>query len=302
MFRGHSQGASKDAYAQAATSPPHDTVPSKRPNSMLPLKQPHLDSMTRFHPEGPTRPLREGAFAPGWADMYIESLSYGVHFPFSPFVNDLLIAINRAPGQARPIGWLTITIFIVGYRIAKIELTLPLFFNMHNTSHSGPLTSFSSAKDCKIFVKWKPDKVAEGRCHKKWCYVRGGMSEETPKVWTSLAKANHEVLAAANSSVEPKQIPFSMMFGKWVPLFKRAKVVKKSSQGSAPSLVPSSSPPFSKPVITEASSFVLGKRDPPFPWLQGKMHLRRHPWLTFQKGPSSFPEEESDSARKAKAG
>ncbi|GAA0146327.1 hypothetical protein LIER_06312 [Lithospermum erythrorhizon] len=88
----------------------------------------------------------EGALSPGWTAMYIESLSYGARFPFSPFVDELLVAVNRAPGKIRPTGWLAITIFIVACRMAKINPTVPIFFNMHTTSHSGPLTSFPAAR------------------------------------------------------------------------------------------------------------------------------------------------------------
>ncbi|GAA0146339.1 hypothetical protein LIER_06321 [Lithospermum erythrorhizon] len=73
--------------------------------------------------------------------------------------------------------------------MAEINPTLPLFFNMHNTLHFGPLTSFPSAKDCKIFVEFKPEKIDEGRWHTKWWYMRGGMSDAVPKKWTSLAEA-----------------------------------------------------------------------------------------------------------------
>ncbi|GAA0149537.1 hypothetical protein LIER_08687 [Lithospermum erythrorhizon] len=39
-----------------------------------------------------------------------------------------------------------------------------------------------------------------------------------------------EVLAAAAKTVEPNQVPFSTMTGNRVPLFRRTKVVKKSSK------------------------------------------------------------------------
>ncbi|GAA0154238.1 hypothetical protein LIER_37830 [Lithospermum erythrorhizon] len=70
----------------------------------------------------------------------------------------------------------------------EIEPTISLFFNMDNTSDSGPLTYFPSAKDCKIFAKHKPEKIVEGRWHKKWRYVRGEMSDVVLKRWTSLAE------------------------------------------------------------------------------------------------------------------
>ncbi|GAA0174499.1 hypothetical protein LIER_27881 [Lithospermum erythrorhizon] len=73
--------------------------------------------------------------------------------------------------------------------MAEIAATIPLFFNMHNTSHSGPLTSFPSTKDYNIFAKLKPEKIDEDRWHTKWYYVRGGISDTVPKRWTSLAEA-----------------------------------------------------------------------------------------------------------------
>ncbi|GAA0170849.1 hypothetical protein LIER_25023 [Lithospermum erythrorhizon] len=38
----------------------------------------------------------EDPHAPGWTLMYIEYLNYGPRFPFSPFINNLLISVNRA--------------------------------------------------------------------------------------------------------------------------------------------------------------------------------------------------------------
>ncbi|GAA0174498.1 hypothetical protein LIER_27880 [Lithospermum erythrorhizon] len=46
----------------------------------------------------------EGDLTPGWTAMYIKSLCYGARFPFYPFVNDALIAVNHPPGQIRPLG------------------------------------------------------------------------------------------------------------------------------------------------------------------------------------------------------
>ncbi|GAA0138899.1 hypothetical protein LIER_00555 [Lithospermum erythrorhizon] len=95
----------------------------------------------------------EGSFAPRWTTMYIESLNYGARFPFAPFTNDLLIVVNRAPRQRRPVGWLTITIFIVACRIAEIEPTMPLFFNMYNTSHSGTSHLFCICQRLYLFSR-----------------------------------------------------------------------------------------------------------------------------------------------------
>ncbi|GAA0149946.1 transporter [Lithospermum erythrorhizon] len=135
-----------------------------------------------------------------------EAICFMIAYGLSAAARYLICLVNRAPGQIHLTGWLTITIFIVAYIMAEINNTLPLFFNMDNTSHSGPLTSFPSANDCKIFADLKPEKIVED-----------------------------EVLTAAAKSVEPNQVPFSTMYGDRVPLFRRAKVVKKSSKAPAAS-------------------------------------------------------------------
>ncbi|GAA0146344.1 hypothetical protein LIER_06325 [Lithospermum erythrorhizon] len=56
--------------------------------------------------------------------------------------------------------------------MAEINPTLPIFFNMHNTSHSGPFTFFPSAQSCKIFADHKPDKVDKGLWHTQWCFLK----------------------------------------------------------------------------------------------------------------------------------
>ncbi|GAA0150747.1 hypothetical protein LIER_09615 [Lithospermum erythrorhizon] len=46
----------------------------------------------------------DGPLAHGWTAMCIESLSYEARFPFSPFIDELLIAVNRSPRQIYPSG------------------------------------------------------------------------------------------------------------------------------------------------------------------------------------------------------
>ncbi|GAA0141125.1 hypothetical protein LIER_02340 [Lithospermum erythrorhizon] len=99
-------------------------------------------------------------------------------------------AVNRAPGQIRPVGWLTLTIFQVVCKIANIRTTICLFFNTHNASHSGYSTSFSASKGCTFFIKKKPGKGGEVRWHDKWCYVRRGMDENVLVTWTTLVQAH----------------------------------------------------------------------------------------------------------------
>ncbi|GAA0169859.1 hypothetical protein LIER_24244 [Lithospermum erythrorhizon] len=59
-----------------------------------------------------------------------------MRLPFSRFVNDLIITINRAPGLLLPIGgWLNITIFEVACRMCGLEPTVPLFAALFTVSH-----------------------------------------------------------------------------------------------------------------------------------------------------------------------
>ncbi|GAA0165138.1 hypothetical protein LIER_20615 [Lithospermum erythrorhizon] len=66
--------------------------------------------------------IEEGSEDPdlmfGYTTLYVKAFSFGRRLPFSRFVNDLLITLNRAPGQLLPIGgWLNITIFEVACHI-----------------------------------------------------------------------------------------------------------------------------------------------------------------------------------------
>ncbi|GAA0168773.1 hypothetical protein LIER_40634 [Lithospermum erythrorhizon] len=107
----------------------------------------------------------------------------------------------------------------------NVEPNLPLLFNMHNTSHSGFLTSFSFLSDYNIFVEDKPDKISEGRWHSIIRSKEFDSTVKPPVTW-------EEVLTAALYFVEPRKVHFST--GKRVPLFKRAKVVTKIVSESAP--------------------------------------------------------------------
>ncbi|GAA0176063.1 hypothetical protein LIER_29122 [Lithospermum erythrorhizon] len=75
--------------------------------------------------------------------------------------------------------------------MAEINTTVSLFFNMHTTSHSGPLTSFPTARNCNIFADPKLHKVAELRWRSKWCFMKGGIGDAVHKRWTSLGEALH---------------------------------------------------------------------------------------------------------------
>ncbi|GAA0163945.1 hypothetical protein LIER_39689 [Lithospermum erythrorhizon] len=64
-----------------------------------------------------------------------------------------------------------------------------------------------------------------------------------------------ELLTAASKSMEPNQVPFSTMSGTWVPLFRRSKVVKKSSKEP---VVPTID--VIPPATAKTSTAIFGKR------------------------------------------
>ncbi|GAA0142315.1 hypothetical protein LIER_03245 [Lithospermum erythrorhizon] len=65
--------------------------------------------------------------------------------------------------------------------MVSITPTVSLFFNLHNISHSGPLTSFPAARGYNIFADPKIEKISETRWHSKWCFMKGGMGDAVPK-------------------------------------------------------------------------------------------------------------------------
>ncbi|GAA0152849.1 hypothetical protein LIER_11224 [Lithospermum erythrorhizon] len=121
----------------------------------------------------------------GYTFVYVEAFSHGIRLPFSPFVNNILIAINRAPGQLRPIGgWLNVTIVEVVCRMCGIEPTVSLFSILFFVSYKSFQTKFSARAKRNILAGTRPNRVRDSRFHKKWFYARGGMAEGVPHIWT----------------------------------------------------------------------------------------------------------------------
>ncbi|GAA0159854.1 hypothetical protein LIER_38935 [Lithospermum erythrorhizon] len=97
-----------------------------------------------------------------------------MRLPFSPFVNDLLTTINRAPRQLLLIGgWLNVTIFEVSCRMCGIEPTVSLFSVLFSVSHKSFQTKFSARAKGNILAGVRPNRVRDSQLHKKWFYARG---------------------------------------------------------------------------------------------------------------------------------
>ncbi|GAA0185078.1 hypothetical protein LIER_32366 [Lithospermum erythrorhizon] len=104
---------------------------------------------------------------------------------FSSFVNNLLMSINRAPGQLAPIsGWLNVTIFEVACHMCGVEPTVSLFSAIFTVSHTPFQTTFTTRRKRQILVGPLPNKVPDGRHHKKWFFAQGGMVVGVPYIWT----------------------------------------------------------------------------------------------------------------------
>ncbi|GAA0163680.1 hypothetical protein LIER_19485 [Lithospermum erythrorhizon] len=125
----------------------------------------------------------EGPLSPGWTSVYVEDFTYSLHFPLSPFTNELLIVLNRAPSQVHPLGWLYITVFHMIYLIVRVKPNMPLLCQLFTVAHKGVLTSFSHAKGWNIFMDNKTRKVLETRWLSLWFLLKGGMDARVPKEW-----------------------------------------------------------------------------------------------------------------------
>ncbi|GAA0166951.1 hypothetical protein LIER_21994 [Lithospermum erythrorhizon] len=154
---------------------------------------------------------------------------------FSSFVNNLLITINRAPGKLHPIsGWLNVTIFEVACRRYGVEPTVSLFFALFSISHTPFQTKFLSRRKRKFLVGARQNKVLEGRWHKKWFLVRGGMAIGVPCIWTLQDEANNlPICFAADNDVA-------------------ISLKAKPRDSLIPETLSAAPPPISIPVVTSA--------------------------------------------------
>ncbi|GAA0141728.1 hypothetical protein LIER_35447 [Lithospermum erythrorhizon] len=83
-----------------------------------------------------------------------------MRLPFSSFVNKLLTTM------------------------CGIEPTLSLFSALFYVSHTHFQTKFLSSRKQNILAGSRPNKVPEGRYHKKWFFAHGGMTIGVPHIWT----------------------------------------------------------------------------------------------------------------------
>ncbi|GAA0144429.1 hypothetical protein LIER_04876 [Lithospermum erythrorhizon] len=100
-----------------------------------------------------------------------------MRFPFSSFVNNLLIKINRTPGQLNPIGgWLNVTIFEVACRIVGVEPSVSLFSALFTVTHEDFKTTFRARRHRNILAGKRPNRVPKNRLFKKWFFARCGLA------------------------------------------------------------------------------------------------------------------------------
>ncbi|GAA0169023.1 hypothetical protein LIER_23593 [Lithospermum erythrorhizon] len=119
---------------------------------------------------------------PGYTIVYEESFSFGIRLPFSNFINNLLVTINRSPGQLSLIGgWLKVTMFEVACRIVGVEPRVSLFAALFSVTHDNFQTFFSAHHGRNILVKKHPNKVYDKRLLTKWFFAR--------RVWRSVSLA-----------------------------------------------------------------------------------------------------------------
>ncbi|GAA0139564.1 hypothetical protein LIER_01082 [Lithospermum erythrorhizon] len=108
-----------------------------------------------------------------------------MRLPFSSFVNNLIITLNRATGQLNPIGgWLNVTIFEVACKIAGVEPSVSLFSALFNITHENFQNTFRARCNKNILAGKRPNKVPDKRLFKKWFFARWDMAVGVPHIWT----------------------------------------------------------------------------------------------------------------------
>ncbi|GAA0168714.1 hypothetical protein LIER_23369 [Lithospermum erythrorhizon] len=113
-----------------------------------------------------------------------------MRLPFSNFVNNLLITINRALGQLTPIGgWLNVTAFEIACKVAGVEPRVSLFSSLFSVTHDNFQSYFFARCRRNILIKKRPNKIPDKRLLTKWFFARGGMAIGVPCIWTLKSEA-----------------------------------------------------------------------------------------------------------------
>lgn len=126
--------------------------------------------------------VESGGYA-GYTSVFWEALNYGLRFPVSDFVNEVLAAVDRAPGQIHPFSWLILTVFQIACQIAEVSPTLALFSKMYRVQHKSVGSSFM-ARDVNFLYTKDAGKVEPYRWYRHWMMVKGGFGDRVPLIWS----------------------------------------------------------------------------------------------------------------------
>ncbi|GAA0140473.1 hypothetical protein LIER_01812 [Lithospermum erythrorhizon] len=87
-------------------------------------------------PQGP-EVLPDGTPAPIFKDttLFWESFNYGLRLLVSGFVDEVLMSLDRAPGQLMPFDWLVMSIFQVACLSIGVLPIMAMFSVMYNIIH-----------------------------------------------------------------------------------------------------------------------------------------------------------------------
>ncbi|GAA0144226.1 hypothetical protein LIER_42794 [Lithospermum erythrorhizon] len=103
----------------------------------------------------------------------------------SGFVDELLVSLDRSPGQLMPFTWLVLTVFQVACLSIEVIPNLALLSIMYNVMHKGPLTYFQVASHSYNFLYTKKvDKVEPSRWCKLWFLAKNCFSDEVRVHWS----------------------------------------------------------------------------------------------------------------------
>ncbi|GAA0157003.1 hypothetical protein LIER_38386 [Lithospermum erythrorhizon] len=115
----------------------------------------------------------------GYTPICWEFMNYGIRLPASTFINSVLTAIDRAPGQLGPFAWASLTAFQVVCLSVGVVPSLNLFSRIFNVAHTGALLHFHTRSGVRnMLYHGKPWKASPTRWHKYWFLTKDAFSDE----------------------------------------------------------------------------------------------------------------------------
>ncbi|GAA0148791.1 hypothetical protein LIER_08133 [Lithospermum erythrorhizon] len=123
---------------------------------------------------------------------------------------EVLMTLDRAPGQLMHFSLLVLTVFHVAYLVVGVHPNMALFGTMYNVIHKGPLCYFQVASSSYNFLCTKKiDKVEPSRWFKLGFLAKGGFSDDVCAHWSfSNSTVASEDSARTQAEVDKLRVGF----------------------------------------------------------------------------------------------